>query len=109
MDLQHDLHWLHLEPTHLLYYTGYTWSPLTSSTTLATLGAHSPSTTLTRSRDACHAHLGVALIVTVDRASGTVRCRLLRLYQCGACFIGGGGADVYFSATDPITRCPRAL
>jgi hypothetical protein len=33
---------LHLEPTHLFYYTGYTWSPLTSSTTLATLGAHSP-------------------------------------------------------------------
>jgi hypothetical protein len=42
MDLQHCVHWLHLEPTHLLYYTGYTWSPLTSSTTLATLGAHSP-------------------------------------------------------------------
>jgi hypothetical protein len=34
VDLQHYLHWLHLEPTHLLYYTGYTgytWSLLTSS------------------------------------------------------------------------------
>jgi hypothetical protein len=40
MDLNYCLHWLHLEPTHQ-YYTGYTWSPLTS-TTLATLGAHSP-------------------------------------------------------------------
>jgi hypothetical protein len=32
MDLEHRLHWLHLDPTHLLYYTirtGYTWSPLT--------------------------------------------------------------------------------
>jgi hypothetical protein len=32
MDLEHRLHWLHLEPTHLLYYTvctDYTWSPLT--------------------------------------------------------------------------------
>jgi hypothetical protein len=27
-------------------YAGYTWSPLTWSTTLATLGAHSPSTAL---------------------------------------------------------------
>jgi hypothetical protein len=30
--VQHYLHWLHLEPTHLLYNTictGYTWSPLT--------------------------------------------------------------------------------
>jgi hypothetical protein len=42
MDVEHCLHWLHLEPTPLLYYTGYTWSPLPSSTTLATLGAHSP-------------------------------------------------------------------
>jgi hypothetical protein len=32
MDLEHCLHWLHLEPTHLLYYTGYTWSPLTYCT-----------------------------------------------------------------------------
>jgi hypothetical protein len=23
------LHWLHLEPTHLQYYNGYTWSPFT--------------------------------------------------------------------------------
>jgi hypothetical protein len=37
------VHWLHLEPTHLLYYTGYTRSPLTYCTTLATLGAHSPT------------------------------------------------------------------
>jgi hypothetical protein len=48
MDLEHCLHWLHLEPTHLIYYTvctGYTRSPLTWYTTLsalATLGAHSP-------------------------------------------------------------------
>jgi hypothetical protein len=38
IDLEHDLHCLHLEPTH----TGYTWSPLTLATlqiplTLATL------------------------------------------------------------------------
>jgi hypothetical protein len=30
MDLQLYLHWLHLEPTHLMHYTGYTWSPLTT-------------------------------------------------------------------------------
>jgi hypothetical protein len=42
MDLEHFIHWLHLEPTHLLYYTGYTWSLLTYCTTLATLGAYSP-------------------------------------------------------------------
>jgi hypothetical protein len=24
MDLEHCLHWLRLEPAHLLYYTGYT-------------------------------------------------------------------------------------
>jgi hypothetical protein len=40
MDLEHCVHWLHLEPTHLLYYTvctGYTWSPLTYCTTLSAL------------------------------------------------------------------------
>jgi hypothetical protein len=39
------LHWLHLEPlTHLLYYTGCTWSPLTYCTTLSARGgAHSPT------------------------------------------------------------------
>jgi hypothetical protein len=26
---KHCSHWPHLEPTHLLYYTGCTWSPLT--------------------------------------------------------------------------------
>jgi hypothetical protein len=49
MDLRQCLNLLHLEPTHLLYYTtctGYTWSPLTCCTTLralATLGTHSPA------------------------------------------------------------------
>jgi hypothetical protein len=35
MDRPHCLHWLHFEPTHLLYYhtvcTDYSWSPLTVS------------------------------------------------------------------------------
>jgi hypothetical protein len=50
MDLKHFLHWVHLDPTYLLYYhtvcTGYTWSPLTYCITtlsaLTILGAYSP-------------------------------------------------------------------
>jgi hypothetical protein len=57
MDLVHCVHWLHLEPTHLLYYTvyywlhlepthllyytvctGYTWSPLTFAAWRGKLG-----------------------------------------------------------------------
>jgi hypothetical protein len=33
MDLEHCMHWLHLEPTLYTVYTDCTWSPLT--TTLA--------------------------------------------------------------------------
>jgi hypothetical protein len=46
IDLEHFVHWLHLEPTQThLYYTDYTWSPLTC-TTLSALGAHSPTVLL---------------------------------------------------------------
>jgi hypothetical protein len=44
--VEHCLHWLHLAPTHPLYYTGYTWRLLTHCTTLATLGAQSPTVLL---------------------------------------------------------------
>jgi hypothetical protein len=33
VDLEHCLNLLHLEPTHQVYCTGYTWNPLTGCST----------------------------------------------------------------------------